>query len=113
MPPAVFSPTSATFPAVRRANVSGSGDEAAGWGALRSRGGAARSRGCAAAADLRAAGLRAVDAGLRVAVRLLALAGFRFAAAAVAAGRGPPRFSLPFPRRGPGRVPGTTRRSVL
>jgi hypothetical protein len=44
---------------------------------------------------------------LRVAVGLLAVAGLRFAAAAVAAGRAPPRFSLLCPGRDLGRLPST------
>ena len=99
MLPAVFRPTSATFPAARTAAVSGSGEDAGAAGAAceRSRGGA-------------------VAAGLRVAL------GFRFAAGAgrvlafarvVATPRAPgPRFSLRCPGRDLGRFPSTPGSSV-
>src|SRR3954454_11755866 len=102
MPPAVFSPSSATLPATWKAVVSGSADA-----------GAASAAGVRAVDDV-VARRRAGD-GLRAFARLRAVAALRFVAAperaaagfAAVAARDPPRFSLRCPGRDRGRLPST------
>ena len=107
MPPAVFSPSSATLPATWKAVVSGSADVGAGSAV-----------GVGSAAGVRAvdvvARLRAGD-GLRAAARLRAAAALRFVAApergaggfAAVVARDPLRFWLRCPGRDRGRLPST------